>query len=388
MNFGKQKVFIVVFGTALALGLVVLGYIFWQKGGFKLVEKRLSKKVEIKSDFKEVKSKPAKKELSRFLKLAETPVLGLRLFPGTNKVLFYQAQKFFTVDPYSGERKSVGAYPFTEVQKFVWDLSGNKAIVKDLGEYYIFDFRSNLTKKFPDKIDIAIWNRQGDKVIYKNYNTQTHQRQIKVADTDGNNKMVAVDNLPYRRIEMTLQPRTDRFCYFPSPDARVKGRLFCQNLDGSNLQEWGGNYGQDYLWSPAGEKILTSFAKDETGSQLVLGVMNKNGGEFHGLAFPTTVRKCVWSKDGVNVYCALLGNIPTVVMLPNFWQEKSFDSVDTFWKINTETGKKSRLVEVEKMKQGDKELLFDTTNLLLDPEEEFLFFIDRRQGDLWRIKIK
>ena len=318
----------------------------------------------------------------RFLKIASENVFGLKIQKGTNRIMFYQNQKILSADPFSGKKHSLGSYPFTEVTKFLWSHDSSKALVKDSGSYYIYRANSNLANKFPLSIDIAIWDGKKDRLIYKYYNSNTGERSIASINSDGKDKILIKKGIPYRKIELTVRPGTDSVCYFPHPDARLKGKLFCQSLNGQIKKEYGGHYGQDYLWSPDGSKILTSFTKEESGNKITLGVIDKNNNQEKELSLGTTVQKCVWSKNNIDVYCAALNGAPLAIMMPNAWEEELFNSADTFWKINTETGEKKRLVELDKMS-----LVVDSENLILDAEEKFLFFVGRRGRNLWRLKL-
>lgn len=317
-----------------------------------------------------------------FLKMAINDVYGLKMKKGTNQVMFYQQQKMLSADPFTGQKYSIGGYPFSDVTEFLWSNDSDKILVNDTGDYYIYEASTNLAHKFRYDIDTAIWNETGDKIIYKYYSSDTGGRKINIADINGKNSQLIIGELPYRKVNLLLQPGGSKLCYSPYPDARVKGKLFCIGLNGQNKKEYGGRYGQDYLWSPDGNKILTSFTKEESGNQLVLGVMSKSGGEAKGFSLGTTVKKCVWSKNNVDIYCAVLGGAPLAIMLPNAWDEQLFNSVDTFWKINTETGEKKRLVGLD-----DMNLVIDSENLVLDAEESFLFFVSRRDRSLWRLRL-
>jgi len=383
----KQKILLMGVVAVFILALIMLGVMFFGKQ--QMVNSTKNKKVEEvtkkdndKTQREDVSGSGVAKKDGRMIKLAEGKVFGPTIKPETNLVMFYEQQSILTVDPFTGKKSAVSKYPFGEVRSWLWSKKADRAIVNDTGDYYIYDLNNNLTNKFRYDIDIAIFNKDGDRVIYKYYNPETHQRRIKIADLKGENGQLVVDNVPYRKIDLNLQPQTERMCYLPTPDARIKGKLFCMDLNGGEEREYGGQFGADYLWSPNGQKILTSFTKEESGNQLVLAVMNKDGGETKGLSFATTVKKCVWSKDNVNVYCAMIGGAPLDVMLPNAWDEQIFNSADTFWKINTQTGEKKRLIDLEKIPS-----VIDAEDLVLDPEEKFLFFRARRDGSLWRLKL-
>ena len=383
----KQKILIFGLVGVLILAIVMIVVMFMSgkdagQEGVQIVDNSAGENVNQGGDGKVVGEGDEAKKDGNFLKMATGDIYGLKMKEGTNQIMFYQQQKMLSADPFTGQKYSIGNYPFSVVTKFLWSKDSDKVLVKDTGDYYVYDVSTNLANMFRYEIDNAIWNKEGNKIIYKYYNKETGKRKIKIADVNGENGQLIVDGLSYRKINLMLQPGVEKLCYAPFPDARFKGKLFCSSLNGQNKKEYGGQYGQDYLWSPDGSKLLTSFTKEDSGNTLVLGVMSKTGGEAKGLSLGTTVKKCVWSKNNVDVYCAVLGGAPLAIMLPNAWYEELFHSVDTFWKINTKTGEKQRLVGLD-----DINSVIDSENLVLDSEESFLFFVSRRDRSLWRLKL-
>ena len=400
-NFTKQKILIIGLGGVFILAVVMLGVMFFggknkkdvvkkdDKNNSKIVQDTTNQNGMVNNQGGQVKqggqvgqNGGGNIKNEKLVKLVVGDIRGLTVKPGTNLAMFYKEQKILTADPFTGKLNSLGAYPFVKIKKMLWNKKADKAIINDTGDYYIYNLNNNLTNKFRDTIDTAIWDKTGEKIIYKYYNSKSHKRKIRIADINGENSQLIVSNIPYRKIDLLLQPVSDKVCYYPMPDARVKGKLFCSNVNGQDKKEYGGEFGQDYLWSPNGQKLLTSYTKGEAGNQLILAVMNKDGGEMKALSFATTVKKCVWSKDSVNVFCAMVTGAPLDVMLPNGWDDQTFNSVDSFWKINTRTGEKTRLLDLEKIPG-----VIDSESLVLDSEESFLYFRGRRDGSLWRIKL-
>ncbi len=384
INFTKQKILIFGLVVVLILAIVMIGVMFLGKKNKQVVNNIDKPSVSIDKEKGDNANgvAPEGQNNKNILKIAKGGVYGLKMKKGTNEIMFYQQQKILSADPFTGQKHPISSYPFADITEFLWSKDSSKVLLKDTGDYFVYDLGNNLTHKFRYDLDKAIWNQKGDKIIYKYYNSKTGERKISMADISGENSQLVIGDVPYRRINLMVQPGVGKICYSPFPDARVKGKLFCQSLNGENKKEYGGQYGQDYLWSPDGSKILTSFTKEESGNKLVLGVMNKIGGENRGLSFATTVKKCVWSKDNVNVYCAMLAGTPLDVMMPNAWQSGEIGSADTFWKINTNTGEKKRIIDLGKM-----DFVVDSENLVLDDEENFLFFVNRKDRSLWRIKL-
>ena len=74
--------------------------------------------------------------------------------------------------------------------------------------------------------------------------------------------------------------------------------------------------------------------------------------------------------------------MPEGIVLPNDYFDRPIHTADSFWKMDVETGKRERIIEPENI-PGD----FDSIDLFLDPNEEFLFFTNRIDNKLYRIRL-
>lgn len=316
------------------------------------------------------------------LKIVEGDIKGATPDPKSGAILFFNDKNFLKADNEGGKRQSLATYPFKNVEKIFWSNAKDKAIVKDTDGFYIIYLDSNKTEKIKDGVDEAIFNTTGDKIIYKFYQASNQKRSVNISDLDGSNWQ-ELTGTEYKEIGLLSQPGRNNFVYFPHPNGLVDSNLNFFDIESKkNEVIFSGKRGADYLWSPKGDKILVSFTMDNDKSKLSLGVMNASGGQFQGLNFPAAVKKCAWSKDGVNIYCAMTNSFPSAAILPDDWQNGKYFSIDTFWKINTESGKKDRVVDLEDLTEE-----IDSVNLFLDSDEKNLFFINKKNGDLYRIKL-
>jgi len=153
------------------------------------------------------------------------------------------------------------------------------------------------------------------------------------------------------------------------------------SLGGDVKTVFSGKYGADYVWSPDGKKAAVSFLAQQGKSQMNLGIVTLDGA-YQDLGIPTLASKVVWSKDGKTLYYALAGSIPDGAVMPDDYDSKKFTSSDTFWKVDTTTGQKSRIVETSDIMQN-----YDASQLFLSPTEDALFFVNRIDGKLYRINL-
>ena len=91
--------------------------------------------------------------------------------------------------------------------------------------------------------------------------------------------------------------------------------------------------------------------------------------------------KCVWSKDDRTVFCAVPQQISENAVWPDDYYKGLTIVNDDFYKINLETGEKTKIA-------GSQEGYgYDAQELFLSPKEDYLFFVNRRDGLLYILKL-
>ena len=248
--------------------------------------------------------------------------------------------------------------------------------------WYFADIQTKTLTPLKAEISRLTWDNLGDRVFYQFTDPQTGSRSLNISAPDGSAWKKLAD-LGTTDSFFGAVPQSTLISFWTRSNALQKTFFETISLTGENrhllLTD---RYGADYLWSPKGEKVLVSTSDQKGGHALMLNVMNKNGGEYQSLSIPTLVSKTAWSEDGSTVYYALPGALPENAVLPNDYYEKPLYTSDTFWKINLESGKKTRLVDLKDTIQN-----FDCSDMFLSPNETALFFTDRKTHRLFRIDL-
>ena len=135
-------------------------------------------------------------------------------------------------------------------------------------------------------------------------------------------------------------------------------------------------------WSPQGDKILYSKT-GSNGKGIGLYLSPKNGSTETNLGLYTLIEKCAWSLDNRTIFCAIPKNISQDNVFPDDFYKGSFVSDDDFWKINLESNEKTVLLE--EWEKGYA--TYDATDLFLSPLENYLFFVNKRDGLLYSIEL-
>ncbi len=270
--------------------------------------------------------------------------------------------------------------------RILWSPKKNKVLLflKQENGRNIWHFADLSTKTLvplKEEISRITFDNLGEKIFYQYTDLQTKEKTLNTARPDGT-EWKKIATLHFETF-VTPVPKSTDIAFWNRPNAFETTSLSRIGLSGDNQKEiLTGKFGADYLWSPNGERILVSMSSEKGGKMVSLGMMNAHGGELKDLLIPTLISKVVWSKDNKTIYYALPGSVPENAVLPNDYFEKPFYTKDTFWKMDIDTGKKTRLTELKEVTQG-----FDSTDLALSSSEDILFFIDRSTKRLYRIDI-
>lgn len=292
-------------------------------------------------------------------------------------------QKFNII---SGKKEVLSDITLTSPISAIWKTNGTSAIIKEFRSnepsFRLISF-ANSTPPVSLKwgMRYLIWDELENNILYS-YQDTTGKITLNRALPDGSD-WKELEKLPSTPMFIQSIPKSPLVALWERPANNRLGELKTINItNGETKTLFPGKYGANYLWSPNGEKILLSWAPEKNKSRMTLAMINKNGGEYTDLNFPTLVEKCVWLSDNKTIYCSLPGSLSQTAVMPDDFYGQSFSSSDTFWKIDTGTGKSERIVALEDMSES-----FDAVNLLVSPDESELFFVNRKDSKLYSIQL-
>ncbi|MBP9751794.1 MAG: hypothetical protein KBD19_02975 [Candidatus Moranbacteria bacterium] len=226
------------------------------------------------------------------------------------------------------------------------------------------------------------WSNIGERIFYFYTDPGNGKTGLNSAKPDGSDWKEIAES-PIGNPYIATVPGGVNISFWNRPNAFEETALYAVAMTGGTPRKiFDKKFGATYLWSPDGTKILVSSVNEKGGSDTRLGIANQQGGEYYTLQAPTLVSKAVWSKDSKTIYYALPTSIPGNAVLPNDYFEKPIHTRDSFWKMDTETGKNDRIIASEDI-PGEH----DSIDLFLDSDEGYLFFTDRRDGKLYRIRL-
>lgn len=222
------------------------------------------------------------------------------------------------------------------------------------------------------------WSPTGDKIAYHYFDQKTEEGFVSVALPDGKNW----ENLtPVMAKDLNVEwPQKSKISFYNlAPSNSAASDLYIMNPETTEPPQkiLSAKYGLKANWSPSGTRLLFS-ACESSGQNPKLFILNESL-EEKPLNIAGMADKCAWSPKSENhIYCALPQNIAENINLPQDWYSNKFLSQDIIFKINIDSGEKTQTI---------KEAIYDVSNLLIAPEEDYLYFINKESGFLYEVKL-
>ncbi len=379
----------------IASSVVFIGaLLFWGVYNLSFKEKKAAKpsaSAEVKEETKEENDpKIFDKDISKkkLAPITDDSVISPVLSNDGKAISYYSKNsgQVFQIDLDGNNKKILSDKNIAGIKNVYWSPDKNKSLTESQDysgkvRFYEYDFLTKSGKALNENIVKAAW-QNNSKIIYTYFDPQKKTSNLSFSNLDGTDWKKLTD-LSYAGQKISLVPQSGLLSFWNNPDANYETNLFTISpIQGDKTLVFKGKFGADYLWSQQGTKLLVGHNDAKGGSVMDLGVINSRGEEYKRLDLPTFASKCVWAKDNVHIFCALPGGMPDNIILPNDYINQKFFTTDTFWKINTETGKKSRIVELSDMKEN-----LDAQYFLLNNDENKLFFVNRYDGKIYRINL-
>ncbi|MEK7598134.1 MAG: hypothetical protein AAB487_00150 [Patescibacteria group bacterium] len=386
MSPSKKIFFISSLLLAIVLLLWGVYYLSFKKPAEKVAEVQKQNEVPA-TETQESSPTQAQKTKSdaKIFPVSEEPVLG-PIFADSEQVVKYYSKengKTYQIDPDGNGKKVISEKDLPGLTGVYWSPSKTKVLTKfskgnGQSQFFYYDYANRRGMPLKNNLDFVVW-QNNDKIFYKYFDPASQKRSLNIANPDGTG-WEKITELNYKNIVIAPVPQSGLVSFWTNPDANSETVLQSVSIVGQSSKIlFTGKFGVDYLWNNNGTKALLSHSDAKGGTKIRLAVINDQGGEYKNLEMPTFVTKCVWTRDNKTVYCALPGSIPESAILPNDYYAGKFNTTDTFWKVNTQTGEKERIVALDKI-QGS----FDASTLFLNYDESILFFVNKSDGKLYR----
>jgi len=245
---------------------------------------------------------------------------------------------------------------------------------------YFYDYTNNQSSLLNEKMGSVAWSPDSKKIAYHFIDSATGQHNISVANPDGsgwaNIFKTRLDNL------IVEWPIKEKISLRQPPSGLAQGLLYALNsTTGDFSRALSDLFGLSVKWSPRADKILFSSTNDR-GQNPGLSLTDGIGANAKDLKLSGLADKCVWASDDRTIFCALPQELSANAVWPDDYYKGLVILADDFYKINLETNAKTKILG------SSDQVGFDAQELFLSPKEDYLFFVNKRDGLLWSLKIQ
>lgn len=310
--------------------------------------------------------------------LADFPVVSLALNPAGDKILFYKKDGggLFASDFSGKNQEKISNLTIVGLTEALWAKNGDRAAVFYLDKEVLKGFiqiGTSSVAALPQDTKSFSWSLDGRSLAYL---TQKDDRlNLVIADSSGRNPR-AIYRTPILDAQISwITP--DRFAFQTAPSGLAEGYIFTFSRSSGVLARiLGPLFGLSSLWSPDGSQVLIATT-DTSGRNLRLTLYNSSGAAVFTITPPTIPEKCFWVSVS-QLYCAV----------------PQSTSADTIWPddyLRGELNTSDRIMLLDLKEKTVKEIFssdFDVSILLVSKTRDYLFFIDRKNGIPWGLKLK
>ncbi len=144
---------------------------------------------------------------------------------------------------------------------------------------------------------------------------------------------------------------------------------------GAFVKNLGRVKGLTTLMSPDGKKLLYS---ESSGNSVSTFILDMATGKKTSISPSTLPEKCVWTKDSMKIYCA--APVATVTALyPDDWYKGKISFDDALWEVDLPEMTGNIIYDFISKNNAH----VDAVSLSLNANEDYLGFINKKDGVLW-----
>lgn len=272
----------------------------------------------------------------------------------------------------------------TDLITTVWSSDKTKAIniykENEVVKKVFFDFATKKAIQLDSRIKWVSFASDKDRIAYQFIDESLGTNKIAVADPNGLNFQSV---FPLRMSDVRVYwPLEDVVAFATAPSGLVPGTAFSKTVSNpeAGLTKLVDNAnGLTIKYSGDGSRMLYSKT-DQFGHSPALSIIKD--GVTDNLNINTISDKCAFSQNN-NIYCAVPRLINGSLILPDDFYKNTANFSDIFFKIDA-TGNRSSIV----FDPADLKYDFNATDISVSPNEDYLIFVNKKDGLLYSIKIK
>lgn len=221
-------------------------------------------------------------------------------------------------------------------------------------------------------IDQIVVSPAGDRIF--TWNIESGVGVGYVSSFDGKNKVKIIDT-PLNQVNIDW-PETSTVTITTKGSAVASGYSYSIDVKtGLTTKILSSIRGLSAKMSRDAKNIIYSVG----GSAIATRLVNTKTGTTTEVIFNTLADKCVWSTLRKNeLYCAVPNDVPSAIY-PDDWYKGRVSFVDKLWHMDTNTGEVHLIANLLTLSNK----LIDATQLVLDPKENYLYFINKNDLTPW-----
>lgn len=312
-------------------------------------------------------------------KLVSESVSGATFARGKVRYIERETGHVFEIDPDGQNKTRVSNTTIPGIFEVTWSPDGTRAILKYLSSSNLnvlsVRFTSSSTQGvfLPPGVQDVVFSPKGDRIAYTL--TTGEESSVVIAAPDNKGQKVIMRN-PFRGWRI-YWPEESNLYLANSPSAFADGFLYRLNLATGSFDKFlGPRLGLEI--STNGRDLLFSQS-DRDNRTISSSLFNIGTRKIKTGSLKVIPAKCVWSQlDKKALFCALTVPLPQTIH-PDDWYRGKISFSDILVKINTET------FSAESFGLEGRP---DAVNPFLSGDESVFFFINRRDGSLWKADLK
>jgi len=307
--------------------------------------------------------------------LTDFPVIGAVINKNSDKALFYKKDggAMFNAD-FAGTQQKVSNITVVGLIDALWSPARDRAGVFYLDSDTVKSFLhigTSTVISLPRDIKSFSWSPDGKQYAYL-IGLTDQQDTLFIVDASGKSSK-EVFNTPILDAQIQwIAP--DKIAFQTAPSAQAPGYVFIYSIRAGIFRRFlGPIYGLTTLWSPDAAHVLVSSTLK---NNFTLSVYDALGSKLPPLEFITLPEKCVW-LDNKEFYCAVPQQFPGGTM-PDDYLRGEVSTQDRILSFNIDTQTTTQIFTGGAL---------DMINMAITKAHDYLIFINKTDGILWRLKL-
>jgi len=318
----------------------------------------------------------------RLTRLTDFSVIAPSLNKTGDKILFYKKDggDLFSADFDGKNQAKISNITIVGLLDAVWSPARDRAAVSYLDSNTVKSFLHIGTSSvavLPTDITSVAWSPDGKSLAYTRQNTGA--LELVISDGAAKNPKT-IFRTPVRDARISW-PSANIIIFATPASGIAEGYIFSYTRSSGIFEKiFGPAFGLQTLWSPVDTRMIASYTP-RGGDRILTKILNPYDTErkdSRELPVQTFSEKCVFAGKQ-ELWCAVPRALTGAFPMPDRYMTGEFNSSD-------------RIVKIDLIKNSVEELFnennFDASNLVAAAEKNYLFFVSRRDGTLWSLKLK